>query len=137
MATTSGDEQRFLWTGFAGFVMMLSGAVTIVQGLWALDHQHDEVASQASSLLSYANLEAWGWIVLTWGAVMFVTSFAVFTRQPWARPVGIAITAVSLVAMAFWLFAFPIAAFSVIILDLLVIYGLYVYGDKKQVVAGR
>jgi hypothetical protein len=132
MATTSNDEREVLWTGLAGFVLMISGAVTIVQGLWALDHRGGDVAVQASSLLSYANLEAWGWIVLTWGAITFVTSFAVFARQPWARTIGMTVAAISLVLMAFWIFAFPIAAFSIIVLDLLVIYGLYVYGETGR-----
>jgi hypothetical protein len=73
-------ERRSLWIGLAGFVLMISGAVTFAQGLWALDHQEDAAAKASATQLSFANLEVWGWIALTWGVIAFVTSLAIFTR---------------------------------------------------------
>lgn len=127
MATTTdrAAEHRFIWTGFAGFMVMLSGAVTIVQGLWALDHEDSATARAVSTQLSYANLETWGWIMLIWGVVAFFAGFAVFAQKEWGRWIGIAASAVSILLAFFWVFAFPIAAFTIIFIDVLVIYALF------------
>ena len=90
-------ERRFLWTGFAGFMLMVSGAVTVVQGLWALDHEDDAAARAAATQLSFGSLNFWGWFAITWGVIAFVTSFAIFARRPWGRSVGIAAASISLV----------------------------------------
>jgi hypothetical protein len=123
-------ERRALAIGFAGFMVMLSGAVTIVQGLWALDHKADTATKAAASQLSYANLETWGWIMLFWGIVVFFGSFAIFAGKPWGRWVGIVVASSSLVLMFFWIFAFPLAAFSVVFIDILVLYVLFRYGGR-------
>jgi hypothetical protein len=118
-------EERFIWVGFAGFMVMLSGAVTIVQGLWAIDHKNSAAATSAAVQLSYANLETWGWIMLFWGVVAFLAGIAVFAQKEWGRLIGIAASAISLVLAFFWVFAFPVAAFAVIFIDVLVLYALF------------
>jgi hypothetical protein len=127
----TGNDQavdgRYLWIGFAGFMVMLSGAVTIVQGLWALDHKDSEVTRSAATQLSYANLETWGWIMLIWGVIMFVASFAIFAQKEWGRWVGILAATISILLAFFWVFAFPLAAFGVIFIDVLVIYALFTH----------
>jgi hypothetical protein len=118
-------EHRFIWIGFAGFMVMLSGAVTIVQGLWALDHKDSAASRAVATQLSYANLETWGWIMLIWGVIAFVAGIAVFAQKEWGRWVGIVASAISIVLAFFWVFAFPLAAFTVIFIDLLVLYALF------------
>ena len=131
-AMDSDAERRSLWIGLAGFMLMLSGAVTFVQGLWALDHKDDAAAKTAATQLSFANLEVWGWIALTWGVIAFVTSFAIFTRRQWARWLGVAAASISLVMMFFWVIAFPLAAFTIMFIDMMVIYALFVYGRSAE-----
>ena len=128
-------ERRFLWIGFAGFMVMLSGAVTIVQGLWALDHKDSAATKAAATQLSYANLETWGWIMLGWGVIAFFAGFAVFARKEWGRWVGIAAATISLLLMFFWVFAFPIAAFTIMFIDILVIYALFAHGGSDAPIA--
>ncbi len=81
-------EERFLWIGFAGFMVMLSGAITIIQGLWALDHKDNGAAKVIAAQLSYANLETWGWIMITWGVIAFFAGFAVFAPRSGAGGSG-------------------------------------------------
>lgn len=128
-------ERRFIWIGFAGFMVMLSGAVTVIQGLWALDHADSNATKFVASLLSYANLETWGWIMLTWGVIAFFAGFAVFARREWGRWVGIATATVSILLMFFWISAFPIAALAVIVIDMLVIYALFAHGASDAPIA--
>jgi uncharacterized membrane protein (DUF2068 family) len=118
-------EHRFVWIGFAGFMVMLSGAVTIVQGLWALDHKDSGATKNVAAQLSYANLETWGWIMLIWGVIAFFAGFAVFGRKEWGRWIGIVASAISIILAFFWVFAFPLAAFTIIFIDVLVIYALF------------
>ena len=134
-ATDQAAERRFLWIGFAGFMVMLSGAVTVVQGLWALDHKDSAATEAAAARLSYANLETWGWIMLGWGVIAMIAGFAVFARKEWGRWVGIAAATISLLLMFFWVFAFPIAAFTIMFIDILVIYALFAYGKSDAPIA--
>ena len=134
-ATDRAAERRFLWIGFAGFMVMLSGAVTIVQGLWALDHKDSAATKAAATQLSYANLETWGWIMLGWGVIAFIAGFAVFARKEWGRWVGIVAATISLLLMFFWVFAFPIAAFTIMFIDILVIYALFAHGGSDAPIA--
>jgi hypothetical protein len=130
VTTDPAAERRALLIGFAGFMVMLSGAVTIVQGLWAIDHKNNAATNATASQLSYANLEAWGWIMLTWGCIAFLTSFAIFAGKQWSRWVGIIVVSISALLMFFWVFAFPLAAFGVIFIDILVIYALFAAGGR-------
>lgn len=134
-ATNPDAEATFVWIGFAGFMVMLSGAVTIVQGLWALDQSDSRVTSATASQLAYADLETWGWIMLVWGVVAFIAGIAVFARQQWARWVGIVASTISILLMFFWVSAFPIAALAVILIDLLVIYALFAHGRAEAPIA--
>jgi hypothetical protein len=128
-------EDRFIWVGFAGFMIMLSGAVTIVQGLWALDHKDSDATRTIAAQLSYANLETWGWIMLIWGVIMFVASFAIFARKEWGRIVGLVAATISILLAFFWVFAFPLAAFGVIFIDVLIVYALFTQYDADAPIA--
>ena len=125
-------ERRFVWVGVAGFLVMLSGAITIIQGLWALDHKGDATSRAAATQLSYTSLETWGWIAIAWGVIVLFAGMAIFARQPWGRWVGIIAAALSLLHAYFWVFAFPIAAFTIIAIDVVVIYGLAMYGGHEE-----
>ena len=134
-ATNPAAEETFIWIGFAGFMVMLSGAVTIVQGLWALDQSDSRSTTAIASQLAYADLETWGWIMLIWGVVAFFAGIAVFARQEWGRWVGIVASTISILLMFFWISAFPIAALAVIVIDLLVIYALFAHARADAPIA--
>ena len=133
-ATDQAAERRFLWIGFAGFMVMLSGAVTIVQGL-ALDHKDSVVTRSAATQLSYANLETWGWIMLTWGVIGILRRYR-GVRPERVGPVGRHRGGDDLVAADVLLvFAFPIAAFTIMFIDILVIYALFAHGASDVPIA--
>jgi len=135
IVTDPDAERRFLWIAFAGFMVMLSGAVTVIQGLWALDHKDNGATKAVATQLSYANLETWGVIMLVWGVIAVFAGIAVFSRKEWGRWIGIAAATISLLLMFFWVFAFPIAAFSVMFIDILVIYALFAHGGSDAPIA--
>ena len=134
MATDMGypEERGFGWITFAGIMLMISGGLSFIQGLWALDHKHNASAVQQATQISYSNLETWGWIVLIWGIIVFIAGIAIFARAQWARWVGIIMASISLLLSFFWVFAFPIAAFTVMFIDVLVLYALFAYGGRES-----
>ena len=126
------EERGSGWIAFAGIMMMLSGSVSFLQGLWALDHKSDAAAKGAATQLSYGNLETWGWIVLIWGIIVFLAGIAIFMRAQWARWVGIIAVSISLLLSFLWVFVFPIAAFTVMFIDFMVLYALFAYGGRES-----
>jgi hypothetical protein len=129
------DEKGSGWIAFAGIMLMISGSVTFIQGLWALEHKNSADAKAAAQLMSYANLETWGWIALIWGTLVFFAGIAVFLRAQWARWVGVTAASISLVLMFFWVVAFPIAALTIMLLDAMVLYALIAYGGRQSSMA--
>ncbi len=123
-------ERGFGWIAFAGIMLMISGSISFIQGLWAIDHGNNAQALQNATQLSYSDLETWGWIVLIWGSLVFFAGIGVFMGARWARWVGIIMASISLLLSFFWVFAFPIAAFTVMFVDLLVLYALFAYGGR-------
>ena len=67
--TSSLEERGSGWIAFAGIMLIIAGALSIVNGLWALDHK-DSAGPIASQLLYENKLETWGWIMLIWGILV-------------------------------------------------------------------
>ena len=123
------EERGSGWIGFAGIMLIVVGALDIINGLWALDHKN---TSPVASQLLYANLETWGWIMLIWGIIVMVAGFLVFGRSQIGRWVGILAAAIAMIVNMTWVVAYPIAALAVVFLSALVLYALIVYGGREQ-----
>jgi hypothetical protein len=115
------------WIAFAGVVLILSGFLDIVNGLWMLDHDEGAV----NELLYSDNLTAWGWIYLIGGIIVVAAGFGVFGRAQWARWVGIIVASVSVIVNMLLVFAFPIASLILVFVGILVIHALAVYGERE------
>jgi hypothetical protein len=128
MASTIEETDRLI--GFAGIMLIIVGALDIVNGLNALDHK-DTVEPVASQLM-YANVETWGWIMLGWGVVVLLAGFLVFGRSQFGRWIGIIAASIAMIVNMTWIFAFPIAALTEVFLSALVLYALIVYGGRSE-----
>jgi len=122
---SSLEEQGSGWIGFAGIMLIIVGALNIVNGLWALDHK-----ATVPALLYEDKLETWGWIVLIWGIIVVLAGFLVFSRNQFGRWIGIIAASIAMIVNMTWIFAFPIAALVEVFLSALVLYALVVYGGK-------
>jgi hypothetical protein len=125
---TSIEERGSGWLAFAGVMLIISGALSVVNGLWALDRGGTVVDA-----LYNHNLETWGWIYLIGGAIVILAGFSVFGRAQWARWVGVLVASISLIGSMFWVFQFSVQSLIVIFIDTLVIYALVVYGGREKV----
>jgi len=123
--SSSLEERGSGWIGFAGIMLIIVGALNIVNGLWALDHK-----ATVPALLYEDKLETWGWIVLIWGIIVVLAGFLVFSRNQFGRWIGIIAASIAMIVNMTWIFAFPIAALVEVFLSALVLYALVVYGGK-------
>jgi hypothetical protein len=127
---SSLEERGSGWIAFAGIMLILVGALDIVNGLWALDHKNS--AGPVASQLMYANLETWGWIMLIWGILVVVAGFLVFSRSQFGRWIGILAASIAMIVNMTWIVAFPLASLTIVFLAALVLYALIVYGGRDQ-----
>jgi hypothetical protein len=68
--------------------------------------------------------DAWGWIHLIGGIIVFFAGFAVFRGAVWGRTVGVIIALVSAAAAFAWLPFAPVSAIAIIAIDIAVIWAL-------------
>ena len=123
---TAEERKADRWITFAGFMLMLSGVLNILDGLWALTH--DDTAVDA--VIFENDLTGWGWFYLILGIVLVAAGFAVFRRAQWAVMVGIVFALIAATLNFFWIFAFPIATAVIVTLNVLVVYALTMYGRE-------
>jgi hypothetical protein len=126
--TTATARKAAGWLGFAGVMLMLAGALDIVNGLYALGAQD----TQFDTLFFDNNIEAWGWFYLIVGIVLVVAGFGVFNRTTWAVVVGIVGASIGIITNMLWVFVYPIASLILVGVCVLVIYALTVYGTDAE-----
>ena len=56
------------WIGFAGIVLLVIGALDVLQGFVAI--LEDEYVVATSKGLAIVDVTAWGWIALLWGVLL-------------------------------------------------------------------
>ena len=71
------------WIGFAGILMLVIGAVDMLQGLIALIEDEYFVPTRAGTLV--VDLTGWGWFMLFWGALLGLVGLGLLGAQGWAR----------------------------------------------------
>jgi hypothetical protein len=113
------------WIAFAGIMLTLVGTFNVIDGIAALANSKYLV-----NHLLFANLHAWGWFFLIWGAIQIITGIAVLGGAGWAAIVGVAVAFFNAIAQLSWAGTYPVWAISAMVLDALVIYGLVVYGGQ-------
>jgi uncharacterized Tic20 family protein len=122
------------WVVYAGIMLIVSGLLNLVDGLWAIDRSDSPaVSDEVEELLWYSDsLEAWGWFYVATGALLVAAGIGVFTRAEWARWAGVFLASASIVINMMWVFAFPIVSLILVLLGSLVVYGLTTYGGRES-----
>ena len=127
--TTAEEPRSSVAAGlivFAGVAMVMIGAFHAFMGLVALFNDDFYVAGQ--KWIFEFDLTTWGWIHLIGGIAVVAAGFFVFAGAVWARPVGIAVAAISALLNFMWLPYYPLWTIIIIALDVLVIWALSVHG---------
>jgi hypothetical protein len=119
------------WILFLGIVMIVSGLISVIQGLVALlDDDFYLVAAEALALdVSYS---VWGWTLLAFGVLLIGAGYAVMFGYLWARLLSLIIVFLHALINLTFLAAYPIWSIIAIGLDLIAIYALAVHGAEAK-----
>jgi len=115
------------WVTFAGIMLILVGCFNVIDGIAAISDSKYLV-----NKVLFANLHAWGWFFLIWGALQIFAGFAVIAGAPWGAIVGIVTAFFNAIAQLSWIGVNPWWAFIAIAIDVMIIYGLLVYGGRGK-----
>ena len=122
----SQDSSWAGWIVFAGFVLLIIGAIDAIQGLVAIIKDDYVVATPKG--LAIFDVTAWGWTTLVWGALIFLVGLALLGGASWARwlaIIGVGINAIGQIAfMANYPQAYPLWNILTVALNVLVLYAL-------------
>ena len=125
------------WIVFAGFVLVIVGALDGLQGLVAII-KDDYVVSTPKGL-AIVDVTAWGWATLLWGLLLVLAGLGLLGGAGWARwlaIIGVSINAIGQIAfMANYPQAYPLWNILIVALNILVLYALTAHwrGFKESV----
>jgi hypothetical protein len=114
------------WTGFAAVMLIVMGAMDIIQGIVALANDTFYVVGE--EWVFEFNVTTWGWIHIILGAVLLLSGFGVFSGNVLARTVGVIVAALAMIANFAWLPYYPIWSIVVIAICIAVIWALTAHG---------
>ena len=124
-----GDE-GYGWKAFAGFMLMIVGALNAFDGLVAITQTRYIERNIGGALPITSNVKAWGWAELILGVIVVLAGWAVMSGATWARVVGILVASVNLVFQFAYLGHYQFWSFTMIVINILVIYALAVHGGR-------
>ena len=114
------------WIFFAGLVIIIVGAMDVLQGFVAI--VKDEYVVATSKGIAILDVTAWGWATLIWGALLILVALGLMGGAGWARwlaIIGVAVNAVQQVAfLANYPQAYPLWNILIVALNIVVLYAL-------------
>ena len=114
------------WISFAGIVIIIVGAMDVLQGLVAVIKDDYVVATPKG--IAILDVTAWGWATVIWGAILIIAALGLLGGASWARwlaIIGVAVNAIQQIAfMANYPQAYPLWDLVIIALNIVVLYAL-------------
>ena len=114
------------WISFAGIVIIIVGAMDVLQGLVAIIKDDYVVATPKG--IAILDVTAWGWATVIWGAILIIAALGLLGGAGWARwlaIIGVAVNAIQQIAfMANYPQAYPLWDLVIIALNIVVLYAL-------------
>ena len=114
------------WIVFAGFLIVIIGAMDVLQGFVGI--LEDEYVVATPKGLAIVDVTAWGWMTLLWGGLLILAGLALLGGAGWARWLAIlavALNAIQQIAfLANYPQAYPLWNILIVTLNILVLYAL-------------
>ena len=114
------------WSTFAGLMMIILGLFHAIAGLAEVVDPDAYVTTE--NYVFKLTSDAWGWIHLLFGIIVFFAGFAVFRGAVWGLTVGVIIAIISAFAAFAWLPYAPVSAIAMIAIAITVIWALTAHG---------
>jgi hypothetical protein len=119
------------WVVFAGVMMLMIGALHVIQGLVALFQDTYYLVGDEGLVVS-VDYTTWGWVHLVLGAVVILAGLALLAGQMWARVVAVILAFGSALVNIAFVAAYPVWSLTVIAIDVLVIWAVTVHGRELK-----
>lgn len=123
---SSTDDSWSGWIVFAGFILIIMGAIDALQGLVAIIRDEYVVATPKG--VAIFDVTTWGWTTLIWGALIFFVGLALLGGAGWARwlaIIGVTVNVIGQISfMANYPQAYPLWNILIVTLPILVLYAL-------------
>ena len=127
------------WIVFGAFVILIVGAMDVLQGFLAIIE--DEYVVATAKGLAIVDVTTWGWMTLLWGGLLLLAGAGLLGGAGWARwlaIIGVSVNAIQQVAfLANYPQAYPLWNVLIVALNVLVLYALTArwQGFKQSVAA--
>ena len=126
---TYNTHRRTASTSFAAVLLIIVGALHIVQGLSALLSDGDYTTAKGYFLGSDGS--KWGWAHLALGIAAVAAGAALRQRADWARGVAVIVATLSMFAAFLWLPYSPAGAIVILALDFFVMWAAFADLDRN------
>ena len=126
---TYNTHRRTASTSFAAVLLIIVGALHIVQGLSALLSDGDYTTAKGYFLGSDGS--KWGWAHLALGIAAVAAGVALRQRADWARGVAVIVATLSMFAAFLWLPYSPVGAIVILALDFFVMWAAFADLDRN------
>jgi hypothetical protein len=119
------------WIGFAGWLMVVIGALDFFEGLIAIIRGKYYVLT-ANQIVVF-DLRTWGWITLFWGIIVALAGFGLLSGAGWARWFTIVVVSLNVVGQLGFVGSaqYPLWALTIVALSIVVLYALIVHWDER------
>src|SRR5690606_6383671 len=118
------------WVFFAASMLVLIGAMQLVQGFGALFNP-DFFVVTTEHIFAF-NLTTWGWIHVILGIIALSSGIGLMTGARWARVVAMVITALAVLGSIVYITTFPFWSIFVLVIGGFVMYALTVHGAETE-----
>lgn len=120
------------WAVFAAIMLMMVGIFHAIAGLVALFN--DTYYAVGQEWVFELDITGWGWVHLTWGALLVLAGAGILAGNVVARTVGVVGAALSAIANFAWLPYQPVWSSIMIAVAIGVIWSLTVHGRDIRLI---
>ncbi|HKN98907.1 MAG TPA: hypothetical protein VJX10_17440 [Pseudonocardiaceae bacterium] len=122
MATMRESRVWSGWVLFAAVLMMITGAINVIEGVVALVFRQRTIVIQ--NQLYVVNMNGWALTLIVFGGVLVAVGLGLLSARSWARWTAIVLVAIHAVFQVGWLAAYPLWSLLMLALDVVVLYAL-------------
>jgi hypothetical protein len=123
------------WTGwivFAGWLLVIVGALDFFEGLIAIIRGQYYVLSPNQVIVF--DTTTWGWLTLLWGIVIACAGLGLIAGATWARWFAIVAGSINFIGQLGFdgSATYPLWALAILTLTVIILYGLIVHWDDAR-----